>query len=212
MKSESAAVLSKERRKKFERDPFGYGIAAHQFLATETRSSGIPDTFLVHPSNLDLREPALWLSAAFALAEAARTVIFNDPKLEMMPEHAHNSIDCQYRGAGLMLLGYSLEVCLKGILIHTCGVDQYSSNERRHKHHKLERLADFVPDIGIKERVILRLLTDYVEWAGRYPDPGGDQAFKVSEVYLAAKKHRVTLADVFALGHRVTSFGVSLAK
>jgi hypothetical protein len=102
-----------------------------------------------------------------------------------------------------MLVGYSLEICLKGLLILAKGVDAYTEEERTHQHHKLERLAEQVPDLGVKDKAILRALTHFTEWAGRYPDPGTGRDAKVEEVFKLAEQYQVTAQELFALAARV---------
>ncbi len=100
-----------------------------------------------------------------------------------------------------MLVGYSLEICLKGLLILAKGV--MIEEERTHQHHKLERLAEQVPDLSAKDKAILRALTHFTEWAGRYPDPGAGRDAKVEEVFTLAEQHQVTARELFALAARV---------
>ena len=57
----------------------------------------------------------------------------------------------QYFAVGLMLVGCSLEICLKGMLILRKGTKAYASEERAHKHHDLVRLTEFVPNLNEKE-------------------------------------------------------------
>lgn len=196
----------KPDRKAFEADPLGYGaIAWHkwelaQFVATG-RDSGARE-----PSGTDFKNPLLWLTQAHALTEAARTVIAHKPTWESMPVWVRSACDSQYCAAGLMLVGYSLEVCLKAMLILRHGVDSYADDEKRYQHHKLDRLGEFLPDLTQKDRAILRALTHYIEWTGRYPDPGGGRESKLEEVFSLAEKHQISGRDLFNLAGRVMKY------
>ncbi|MDD4888214.1 MAG: hypothetical protein PHO64_15090 [Thiomonas sp.] len=171
-----------------------------KFIATgvcESRST---------PSANDLKNPLLWLTQAHALSEAARAIFDNQPQWETMPPWVHGACDSQYCGAGLMLVGYSLEVCLKAILILRYGVDAYTDDEKKHRHHKLERLAEFIPSLSPKDRAILRTLTHYIEWAGRYPDPGAEQVVKFEEIFALSEMNEISTADLFELAGRVMQY------
>lgn len=190
-------------RKRFAADPLGYGVLAWQqwelakFIATGAGESRLT------PSANDLKNPLLWLTQAHALSEAARAIFANQPQWETMPPWVHGACDSQYCGAGLMLVGYGLEVCLKAILILRCGVDAYTDDEKKHRHHKLERLAEFVPGLSSKDQAILRTLTHYIEWAGRYPDPGAEHVGKFEEVFALSEVNEISAADLFELVSRV---------
>ena len=103
-----------------------------------------------------------------------------------------------------MLLGYSLEISLKGLFILTKGVEVYTAEEKQFQHHKLERLAEPLSVLTAKDKAILRVLTHFTEWAGRYPDPGSGRDAKVEEVFTLAEKYKVTAKDLITLAARVT--------
>lgn len=193
-------------RKAFEADPLGYSAIAWQkwelaqFVATG-KDSGARD-----PAPADLKNPLLWLTQAHALSEAATVVLRHTPGWESMPVWVRSACDSQYCAAGLMLVGYSLEVALKAMLILRYGVDAYTEEEKKYQHHKLDRLAEFLPDLGQKDRAILRALTHYIEWTGRYPDPGGGREAKFEEVFSLSEKHRIAGRDLFALAARVMKY------
>lgn len=193
-------------RKRFAADPLGYGVLAWRqwelakFIATgacESRST---------PSANDLKNPLLWITQAYALSEAARAIFDNQPEWEAMPPWVHGACDSQYCGAGLMLVGYCLEVCLKAILILRYGVEAYTDDEKKHRHHNLERLSKFIPGLSSKDRAILRTLTHYIKWAGRYPDPGSEQVGKFEEVFALAVVNKISAADLFELVGRVMQY------
>lgn len=190
-------------RKRFAADPLGYGaLAWHQWELAQFIATGVGESRPV-PGAKDLKNPILWLTQAHALSLAAQAVFAYEPTWETMPVWVHGTCDSQYCGAGLMLVGYSLEVCLKAMLILRYGVDTYTEDEKKYQHHNLERLAEFIPDLSPKDKAILRALTHYIEWAGRYPDPGTRRVGKFEEVFALAETFQVSAADLFKLAARV---------
>jgi hypothetical protein len=193
-------------RSKFDVDPFGYSaLAWHQWGLAQTMAGfhAVPQAF---PTSSDLKEPVLWMSQAHALSRAAFAVIKTEPTWAHMPLGVRGACDSQYCAAGLMLLGYSLEICLKGLHILTKGVEVYTAEEKLFQHHKLERLAEQVSNLTTKDKAILRMLTHFTEWAGRYPDPGSGRDAKVEEVFTLAEQYQVTAKDLFSLAARVTKY------
>lgn len=187
----------------FDADPFGYSALAWHKWGTAQTLAGLSVDPKAFPTSADLKTPILWLTHAHALSEAAVAVLRKEPTWENMPLGVRGACDSQYCAAGLMLVGYSLEICLKGLLILAKGVETYTNEEKRFQHHKLERLAEQVPDLTAKDKAILRLLTHFTEWAGRYPDPGFSRDERVEEVFTLAEQHRVTARDLFSLSTRV---------
>lgn len=102
-----------------------------------------------------------------------------------------------------MLVGYSLEICLKGMTILRKGIDAYAADERAHKHHDLVRLAEFVPDLNEKDKATLQLLTYYLVWAGRYPDPGSGREEQSETIFALSERHQISGKDMFSLAARV---------
>lgn len=190
-------------RKAFAADPFGYGALAWQKWGTAQTVAGFPVEIDRKPTREDLKSPVLWLAQAHALSEAASAVLRTEPSWEAMPVLMRGVCDCQFCATGLMLVGYSLEICLKAMLILTKGIDAYISEERNFKHHKLERLAEHVPNLSEKDRIILRLLTHFVEWAGRYPDPGSSREGDAEEILSLSEHHQIAGRDLFGLSARV---------
>jgi hypothetical protein len=92
------------------------------------------------------------------------------------------------------------------MLIIKNGTEAYMKEERRHHHHRLEELAEIVPDINQKDRAILRNLSRFVAWAGRYPDPGAGRLKDVEEIFAEAELHRVSASDLFHLAGRVMAY------
>jgi hypothetical protein len=195
--------MHEPNRSQFGVDPFGYSALAWHKWGTAQTMAGFPVAPQAFPTSGDLKTPILWLTHAHALSQAAIAVIKTEPTWEHMPLGVRSACDSQYCAAGLMLVGYSLEICLKGLLILAKGAETYTAEEKQFQHHKLEKLAEQVPNLTAKDKAILRVLTHFTEWAGRYPDPGTGRDAKVEEVFTLAEKYRVTAKDLFALAARV---------
>ena len=195
--------MLKPDRKQFGSDPFGYSALAWHRWGTVQTIAGFPTEPKLAATSAELKNPILWLTQATALSEAAVVLLAKEPSWEHMPLSARSMCDSQYCAAALMLVGYSLEVCLKGMQIVRKGVDAYSDEERRFLHHRLEELAELVPNLSEKDQAILRLLTHFVTWAGRYPDPGKKFESSAAEIFDLAELHQVSGNDLFALAARV---------
>lgn len=115
------------------------------------------------------------------------------------------SAKAQYCAAALMLVGYSLEICLKSMVIIREGVEGFTKIEKMH-HHRLHDLAAFIPGLSSRDTAVLRALTHLVSWAGRYPDPGSGKAQQVEDVFNLGEKHRLTARDVFDVAARVMQY------
>lgn len=111
-----------------------------------------------------------------------------------------------------MLVGYSLEICLKAMLIIRKGVEAYAEEENTHKHHKLAKLSKFIPDLTEKDRAVLDLLTHFLVWAGRYPDPGSGKEVDVENIFAQAEMHQITASDVFRLAARIMEYVKALTN
>lgn len=187
----------------FGSDPFGYSaLAWHKWAVTQTLA-GFPVDVSKTPTSDDLKSPVLWMTQAHALAEAARIVIRSEPQLDHLPDGLKGVCDSQYCAVGLMLVGYSLEICLKAMLIMKAGVETYSKEEKQYCHHRLEKLADFIPGLSLKDKATLKVLTHFVTWAGRYPDPGSGRVENSEVIFTLAESHRITARDLFKLAARV---------
>ncbi len=190
-------------RNAFAADPFGYSALAWQKWAAAQTVAGYPVDLLKPPTSQDLKSPVLWLSQAHAMSEAARVVLKGEPNLDHLPIFTKGVCDSQYCAVGLMLVGYSLEICLKAMLILQKGVEVYIAEESKYKHHRLEKLSDFVPGLNEKDKAILQILTHFVMWAGRYPDPGSGREADAEGIFDVSEKHRISAADLFRLAARV---------
>lgn len=193
-------------RDDFGKDPFGYSALAWHKWGAACTLAGFPVDLSRPPTSEDLKNPVLWLTQAHAMSEAARILIQNQPELSHLPNNLKGLCDCQYCAVALMLVGYSLEICLKAILIMKKGIDVYKSEEKKHQHHRLEKLAEFVPDLSAKDKAILQILTHFVMWAGRYPDPGSGREDNAEEIYSLSEKHKIVAKELFMVAARVMGY------
>ena len=204
----------KINRESFGKDPFGYSARAHlQWNMLEAIHEGGDFSPYSPVQEDELKNPVLWLSHAEALTQAGLAVIKSTPGFETIPEPMRALCDSQYCAAGLMLVGYSLEIALKGMMLLDLGIDAYKEMERKNKHHRLHDLANFIPDLSAKDKAILRCLTYFIYWAGRYPDPGKGRETEVEEIFNTSEKYRITAKDLFEVAGRIMSYAeVVVAK
>lgn len=193
-------------RRRFDADPFSYSALAWYKWGAAQAAAGIPTDPSKRPTREDLKSPILWFSQAHALVEAAMGVLRSRPEWQQVPQPMRSMCDSQHCAVGLMLVGYSLEICLKGMLILRKGVEVYQAEEKKHQHHRLEELAEFIPGLEEKDLAILRLLTHFVLWAGRYPDPGKGRDEHLEEIFQNAEKHQICARDLFVVAGRVMSY------
>ena len=102
-----------------------------------------------------------------------------------------------------MLVGYSLEVCLKAMILMRLGVEEFTRQEVTYFHHRLEDLSSFIPDLDEKDLAILKGLSHFVVWAGRYPDPGTKRVANAVDVFEISEKYQICAQDVFRLSARI---------
>lgn len=187
----------------FATDPLGYSALAWHKWGLLATANGFPVDISKPPTIDDLRNPLLWLSHAHALSEAATQLVRNPPSFDGFPPQLRTICHSQYHAVALMIVGYSLEVCLKAMILIRLGPEEFTRREKEHFHHKLEELANFIPDLGDKERAILKGLSHFVVWAGRYPDPGSKRLGSSHEVFELSEKHQISAKDLFSLSARV---------
>jgi hypothetical protein len=199
-------------KKKFDQDPFGYSAIALQKFGMVSSLSGVFVDITKPATSGDLKNPVLWLTQAHALTEAAITIIKNEPSFDRMPVLMRGVCHSQYCAVGLMLVGYSLETTLKAMKIMEGGIKNYQESESKNKHHRLHKLADFIPDLTEKEIAILQGLTHFVYWAGRYPDPGAGKEDHAKEIFQLSEKYKISANDLFKLAEKVTSYAEQLSK
>ena len=167
----------------FDKDPFGYSaLAWHKWGMAQTMA-GFPVDVTRPPTAADLKSPVLWMTQAHALSEAAVSVLRRDPNLEHMTIYTKGVCHCQYHAVALMLVGLSLEISLKSMLIIREGVEKFTLREKEKRHHRLHKLSSFVPSLTQKDKAILECLTHFIYWAGKYPDPGSGREKDAAAVF-----------------------------
>lgn len=199
-------------RESFAADPFGYSALAWHKWGTELMKAGFPAAPTAFPTSRDLKNPILWLAHASALSEAAMTLVRTVPAWTHMPVTARGMCDSQFCAVALMLVGYSLEVCLKAMFLMKLGEAKYEARERQFRHHRLEELAEFVPYIVPKEKAILKLLTHFTVWAGRYPDPGPKFENDAREIFEVSEREQISGGEVFSLAARIMNHAQVVAN
>jgi len=193
-------------REKFAADPFGYSNLAWMRWAIAQNLNGADIDPERPPTKSDLKSPVLWLLQAHALSEAASIVLRSQPGLGHIPEPVKGVCDSQYCAAGLMLVSYSLESCLKAMLIMKHGIEVYSEEEKKYRTHRLDELAKFIPDQSSQDLDILRILSYYAYWAGRYPDAGSGREGEIESIFSVSQNHQVTVAELMRLASRVMAY------
>ncbi len=203
MELEQINKLTKPNPEGFACDPFGYSaLAWHKWGMAQT-IAGFEVDITKPPTSDDLKSPVLWLSQAHALNQAAINLLNHEPDLSAMPEPIQSCTHSQYYAIVLMLFGYSLEVCLKAMIILKNGIEEYNKVEKQHKHHRLEQLANFIPSLSSKDKAGLKALTHFVYWAGRYPDPGSSRNNDVEDIFNLSEKHQIVAKDLFELVSKI---------
>ena len=190
-------------RELFNSDPAGYSRSAWMRWAMIASSHGGDLDPSRPPSSSDLKQPILWLAQAEALTQAASALIGHQPTFDSMPKEVRGICDSQYCATALMLVGYSLEVCLKAMIILRLGREAYESEENAHMHHRLHKLADFMGHLSRKDKAVLEVLSHFVAWAGRYPDPGVKFIMKHEQIFELSEAHSITAHDIFDVASRV---------
>ncbi|TDG02553.1 hypothetical protein E1N52_39240 [Paraburkholderia guartelaensis] len=190
-------------RKQFVEDPAGYSLSVWIRWAMIASANGAEFDPFRQPSSEDLKNPLLWLTQAEAMSQAALVLIKAEPSFDNVPTEMRGICDSQYCAVALMLVGYSLEVCLKAMIIVKEGVEAYSEAERKYLTHDLKKLATFIFDFDAKDLAILDLLTHFVAWAGRYPDPGRRYIDKHNSVFELAERNQISGHDLFKLASKV---------
>lgn len=197
------SIHLKPNRESFSKAPLEYSALARHKWGMVCTMAGFPIDITSPATSDELKNPVLWLTQAHALSQAALAVIKNEPEFESMPINIRSACDSQYCAAGLMLVGYSLETCLKAMTIIQKGIDGYKEIEGNVRHHRLQELADFIPNLSKKEKATLRALTHFIYWAGRYPDPGSGKENDAEEIFTISEKHKISAHDLFTLSSKV---------
>ncbi|MGD9729797.1 MAG: hypothetical protein AB7R40_03430 [Nitrospiraceae bacterium] len=155
------------------------------------------------PTAIDLKSPVLWMTQAHALSEAVISVLKREPNLEHLTIYTKGVCHCQYHAVALMLVGLSLEISLKAMLIIREGIEEFTSREKERRHHCLHELSSFVPNLTEKDKAILECLTHFIYWAGKYPDPGSGREKAAVSVFDISEKHHISAKELFGLVTRV---------
>jgi hypothetical protein len=212
MSKNSPENFLKPSKEAFASDPFGYSAIVWEKWAMVQTLSGFPVDPNIRPTSDNLKSPVLWLCQARAMSDAAVAVLRADPQFDLLPELMKGICDSQYRAVGLMLVGYSLEICLKGMIIIRAGVQNYAANEKKYKQHRLVELSSFIPDLSVKDKAILEALTHFVYWAGRYPDPGSGREDDLEKIFRLAETHQIAAKDLFELAGRVMTYAQTVTQ
>lgn len=204
--------LAAPNPKGFDADPIGYSaLAWHKWGIAQTMA-GFQIDISRPPNATDLKSPVLWLTQAHALSEAAANVLQGEPNLDHLPIYTKGVCHCQYHAVALMLVGLSLETCLKAMLIMRDGVDDFMKNEASQKHHRLHELSNFLPWLTVKDKAILECLTHFIYWAGKYPDPGSGRVSDAVAIFELSEKHKICANELFALAARVMGHARQIAN
>ncbi|WP_254225921.1 hypothetical protein [Burkholderia gladioli] len=190
-------------RKRFAQDPAGYSRSAWMRWAMIASLHGAELDPFKQPTSEDLKSPLLWLTQAEAMSQAASVLIRAEPSFGNIPPEMRGICDSQYCAVALMLVGFSLEVCLKAMIIVKEGIEAYSEAERSYQTHDLKKLSGFMLDLEAKDLATLELLTHFASWAGRYPDPGRKFIDKHDSLFALAEKHQISGHDLFKLASKV---------
>lgn len=193
-------------RKSFEADPFGYSALGRFRWGIVAKLAGFSVDMSKPATTDELKNPLLWMTQAEALTQAAVLIIRSEPNFENMPVYVRGICHGQFYAAGLMLIGYSLEICLKAMLIIKLGISTYTEEEKRYRHHRLHKLVDFIPDLDEKDMATLELLTHYIYWAGRYPDPGYGKEDDAEIIFTLSEKHQITVQNLIDLATRIMKY------
>ena len=98
-----------------------------------------------------------------------------------------------------MLLGYSLEISCKAVVVLESGS---SCLPKQHRHHRVRELAAPLGDFSEKEKAILELLSEHSYWAGRYPSPA--QAVDQHQIiFNLSNQHEISAKDLLDTASRV---------
>jgi hypothetical protein len=205
-------VISPDREK-FKADAFGYSVQGYiqwNFLVSAMQGKEFDPHKPINSK--ELKNPVLWFTQAEALSHAAIAVFNSNPTFENMPYPVRGICDGQYCAAGLMLVGYSLEIVLKAMLLTRLGAEEYEKIEEKNKHHRLQDLSSFIPALTKKDKAILRGLTYFLYWAGRYPDPGSGKEKESEAIFSLSEKYSISLKDIFDLAVKVMKHGKNVIE
>lgn len=196
----------------FAKDPLGYSALASQKWEIARTVAGFPADVTYPLINDELKDPILWLSQAHAMSQAAVSVITSEQSFEDMPSLVRGICDSQYCAVSLMLIGYSLEISLKAMIIFSSGAEGYRKIEQKTRHHRLQELASFIPSLSKKDKAILRGLSEFIHWAGRYPDPGSGKEANLEDIFSLSERYKISAKDLFNLSSKVMAYATELVS
>ncbi len=146
---------------------------------TSTPEDEFWNTFLVS----NLREPKLWIYHAEALRRTAEVVweAFRAAKFKNLDEleaealaEANRWIDIRLDRPFLMLAGLAIEALSKALYLKKHSTTNWTTDTLKEKiasHNSLHLLDQCGVPLDDSDRDLIERLTDFVEWAGRYPAP-----------------------------------------
>lgn len=92
------------------------------------------------------------------------------------------------------------------MLIVREGIEKFTENEGKYRHHRLKELSKFIPDLNDKDRAILECLTHFIYWAGKYPDPGSGREEDSVAIFELSEKYEISAKQLFELAARVMAY------
>ncbi|GAC09523.1 hypothetical protein [Paraglaciecola chathamensis] len=191
---------------KFESDPFGYcSTVWHEWVNVQMRA-GHHVNLEKSPTSEELKNPIFWICQANSLSESAKILIRTTPDFSSMPKSMYSICYRQYMASALMMLGYSLELMFKGLSIQQFGVETYTKNERKYFSHKLPWLVRQHIQITAKEEAILKCLTHFLYWAGRYPDHGTGKESELEDIFKLSESNQISMKELSATLDRLVKF------
>lgn len=199
-------------RETFAQDPFAHSALGAMKWESASLYAGYPIDPSATPLGEQLKNPVLWMTQAHAMSQAATAVLLKEQSFAEMPLSVRAVCESQYCAIAMMLIGYSLEISLKAMIIVQKGIEGYTQMGKKTLHHRLEDLASFVPDLSKKDKAILRGLSHFVSWAGRYPDPGTGKEQKLEEIFDVGEKYQVTASDLFNVSGRVMNYAQTVVS
>jgi hypothetical protein len=190
----------------FNNDPFGYcSTIWHEWNNVQLRA-GFNINIPKSPTSEELKNPILWICQSKSLSESAKILIRTEPDFSTMPKSMYSICYRQYLASALMMFGYSLEVLFKALSIQKIGVEAYTKKEKKYFSHKLTWLVEQHTAIGLQERAILECLTEFIYWAGRYPDHGTGQEVKLEDIFLSSEKNEISMQELADTLDKLTIF------
>ena len=64
--------------------------------------------------------------------------------------------------------------------------------------------------LSAKDKAILKALSHFVRWAGRYPDPGFGKQSHAEEIFALSEGFQISAKDLFGLAARIMQITLSI--